>query len=243
MKIIPVKNKIEGGKVASKMIIDLVNKKPDATLGLATGSSPESTYTELVEAFREGSVSFKKVRCVNLDEYVGLSENDEQSYHYFMWEKLFSRVDVNPDNIHIPNGNAENLDVECKRYYTIINDLGGIDLQLLGIGHNGHIGFNEPADKIIERTHKVLLAEETIKANSRFFKSESAVPKEAITMGMAEILSARRIVLLAFGYGKAEALYKALYENISPHCPASYLQKHLDFTVIADSDALSKIAL
>lgn len=241
MKIIPVKNKIEGGKVASKMIIDLINKKPDATLGLATGSSPESTYTELVEAFREGSVSFKKVRCVNLDEYVGLSENDEQSYRYYMWEKLFSKVDAISENIHIPNGKAENLDEECERYTTLINDLGGIDLQLLGIGHNGHIGFNEPSDSFIKNTHVVDLSPSTISANSRFFDSASSVPTQAITMGTAQIMKAKKIVLLAFGYEKSDILYQSLYGGITPFCPASILQMHNDLVVISDNEALDKM--
>ena len=243
MKIIPVKNNLCGGKAAAEIIIDLINKKPDAVLGLATGSSPESTYTELVKAYRDGRVSFKKVRCINLDEYVGLSENDEQSYHCFMRKKLFSKVDVEPENTHIPNGKARDIYEECQRYSALIKNLGGVDLQLLGIGHNGHIGFNEPSDKIIEATHKVSLTEETIRANSRFFKSESDVPKEAITMGMSEILSARRVILLAFGEGKAEAIRKALHDSMTPFCPASYLQNHPDLTVIADSDALSKISL
>ena len=243
MKIIPVKNDLCGGKAAAEIIIDLINKKPDAVLGLATGSSPESTYSELVKANRDGRVSFKKVRCVNLDEYVGLSENDEQSYHSFMWKELFSMVDVDPENTHIQNGKATNIDEECRRYSALIKKLGGVDLQLLGIGHNGHIGFNEPSDKMIENTHRVTLTEETIKANSRFFKLESEVPKEAITMGMSEILSARRVILLAFGKGKAEAIHKALCGSITPDCPASYLQDHPDLTVIADTDALSKISL
>ena len=241
MKIIPAKNNLYGGKAAAEIIIDLINKKPDAVLGLATGSSPESTYTELVKAYRDGRVSFKKVRCINLDEYVGLSENDEQSYHCFMRKKLFSKVDVEPENTHIPNGKARDIYEECQRYSALIKNLGGVDLQLLGIGHNGHIGFNEPSDIFSDGTHVVELTTSTIEANSRFFPSKNEVPTRAITMGTEQIMRAKRIILLAFGEGKAEALHRALRGEISPTCPASILQKHKNLTVIADTEALSKI--
>ena len=241
MKIIPAKNNLYGGKAAAEIIIDLINKKPDAVLGLATGSSPESTYTELVKAYRDGRVSFKKVRCINLDEYVGLSENDEQSYHCFMRKKLFSKVDVEPENTHIPNGKARDIYEECQRYSALIKNFGGVDLQLLGIGHNGHIGFNEPSDIFSDGTHVVELTTSTIEANSRFFPSKNEVPTRAITMGTEQIMRAKRIILLAFGEGKAEALHRALRGEISPTCPASILQKHKNLTVIADTEALSKI--
>ena len=240
MKIIPVKNNLCGGKAAAEIIIDLINKKPDAVLGLATGSSPESTYTELVKAYRDGRVSFKKVRCINLDEYVGLSENDEQSYHCFMRKKLFSKVDVEPENTHIPNGKARDIYEECQRYSALIKNFGGVDLQLLGIGHNGHIGFNEPSDIFSGGTHVVELTPSTIEANSRFFPSKNEVPTQAITMGTEQIMRAKRIILLAFGKGKAEILHRALRGEISPTCPASILQNHKKLTVIADTASLSK---
>lgn len=241
MKIISVKDREEGGKIASKIIIDLINKKPDSALGLATGSSPESTYDELIKAYRVGKVSFRNVKTVNLDEYVGLSRSSEQSYRFFMDTKLFSHIDIEYKNTYLPNGMAENLSDECNRYDEIVESLSPVDLQLLGIGHNGHIGFNEPSDSFIKNTHVVGLSPSTISANSRFFDSVSSVPKQAITMGTSQIMRARKIVLLAFGYEKSEVLYQSLYGDITPLCPASILQKHDNLVIIADNESLQKV--
>lgn len=240
MKIIKVKDHLEGGAIASGMIIDLIKEKGSATLGLATGSSPETTYAHLVEAYARGEISFSEVRTVNLDEYVGLTESHPQSYRFFMEEKLFSRIDVKRENTHIPNGIAEDLFAECERYNHLISTLAPLDIQLLGIGHNGHIGFNEPSDFFADNTHVVNLSPSTIEANSRFFPTESDVPKQAITMGISQIMSAKSIILLAFGEGKSEILRAALTREITPHIPASILQKHENLTVIADREALAK---
>ncbi len=241
MEIINVKNHIEGGKIAAEILVKAICLKPSSVLGLATGSSPESTYDALVESYRRGGVSFECVKTVNLDEYIGLPQASPQSYHYFMWKNLFSRVNIKPENTHIPNGLAENPEEECTRYDKLIESLGGIDIQLLGIGHNGHIGFNEPSATFTDGTHVVELAPSTIEANSRFFSSKNEVPTRAITMGTEQIMRAKRIILLAFGEGKAEALHHALCGEINPVCPASILQKHQNLTVIADEDALSKM--
>ena len=241
MKIIRVKNRLEGGAIASGMIIDLIKEKGSATLGLATGSSPETTYAHLVEAYKAGEVSFADVNTVNLDEYVGLDDSHPQSYRYFMNEKLFSKIDVKRENTYLPNGIAEDLTAECERYNRLISTLSPIDIQLLGIGHNGHIGFNEPSEAFIDGTHVVELSPSTIEANSRFFEAESDVPRRAITMGISQIMSAKSIILLAFGEGKSEILRAALTGEITPHVPASILQKHENLTVIADESALVKM--
>lgn len=241
MKLISVKNRSEAGKRAAKMIIDLIAKKPNATLGLATGSSPETTYAELTDAYERGEVSFSSVSTVNLDEYVGLCGSHKQSYRYFMEEKLFSRVDIKSENTHIPNGMANDLTAECESYNEVIRSLAPIDIQLLGIGHNGHIGFNEPSDFFFENTHVVDLSTSTIEANSRFFPTESDVPKRAITMGIGQIMAAKSIILLAFGEEKSAILRAALTGEITPYIPASVLQHHPNLTVIADELALYKI--
>ena len=241
MRIIEVRDREEAGNIAAKMIIDLIKKKPDATLGLATGSSPETTYSHLVKAYEAGEISFSKVRTVNLDEYVGVDETHPQSYRFFMEEKLFSKVNICKESTHLPSGLAENLRAECERYDRVISDLSPIDIQLLGIGHNGHIGFNEPSDFFTESTHVVDLSSSTIEANSRFFKTESDVPKRAITMGIGQIMSAKRIILLAFGKEKSDILRAALIGDVTPNCPASVLQHHPNLTVIADTYALAKM--
>ena len=241
MRIIEVRDREEAGNIAAKMIIDLIKKKPDATLGLATGSSPETTYSHLVKAYEAGEISFSKVRTVNLDEYVGVDETHPQSYRFFMEEKLFSKVNICKESTHLPSGLAENLRTECERYDRVISDLSPIDLQLLGIGHNGHIGFNEPGEFFTENTHIVELSSSTIEANSRFFSAKSDVPKRAITMGIGQIMSAKRIILLAFGEEKSVILRAALIGDVTPNCPASVLQHHPNLTVIADTYALAKM--
>lgn len=241
MKIIEVRDREEGGEVAAAIMKNLIKEKGNPTLGLATGSSPETTYSCLVRAYERGEISFSNVKTVNLDEYVGLDESHFQSYRYFMEEKLFSRVNIKRENTHLPNGTAENLQAECERYDLVINSLSPIDIQLLGIGHNGHIGFNEPSEVFHSGTHIVELSNSTIEANSRFFSAKNDVPKRALTMGINQIMSAKRIVLLAFGEEKSDILRTALTGEITPSCPASVLQHHPNLTVIADTAALSKI--
>ena len=241
MKIIEVRDREEGGEVAAAIMKNLIKEKGNPTLGLATGSSPETTYSCLVRAYERGEISFSNVKTVNLDEYVGLDESHFQSYRYFMEEKLFSRVNIKRENTHLPNGAAKNLQAECERYDLVINSLSPIDIQLLGIGHNGHIGFNEPGEFFTENTHIVELSPSTIEANSRFFSAKNDVPKRALTMGINQIMSAKSIILLAFGKEKSTILHAALTGEITPSCPASVLQHHPNLTVIADTAALSKM--
>ena len=241
IKIYYSKTKEEAGTKAALSIADTVNSKKDAVLGLATGSSPLDMYAELVRMYRDGSVSFESVKSVNLDEYVGLSAENDQSYAYFMRANLFDSIDIKQENTNIPNGLAEDYDAECKRYDSLIESLGGIDLQVLGIGLNGHIGFNEPSDNFSEGTMLVHLAESTIKANSRFFNDVSEVPTMAFSMGIGQIMSAEKIILLVNGEQKADILEKALFGKITPEVPASILQTAADVEVFADEQALSKI--
>jgi glucosamine-6-phosphate deaminase len=216
----------QAGRLAAGIFAAEIRKKPDLVLGLATGSSPIGLYAALVGM----ALDFSRVKTVNLDEYVGLSPENEHSYRRFMNEHLFSKVNIDMKNTHMPDGMAEDLDGECDRYDKIIDDLGGIDLQLLGIGHNGHIGFNEPAPIFSSGTSVVELAQSTINANSRLFADPSQVPRRAITMGIKQILQSRRIVLIA-GASKSEIINRALNGPIVPAVPASALQLHRDLTV------------
>lgn len=202
---------------------------------LAVGVSKPYTY------ILGGDLDFSKIHTVNLDEYKGIDAENKQSYHYFMNQHLFSRVNIELQNIFVPDGMNENQDEECQRYEKLIAGLGGVDLQLLGLGHNGHIGFNEPAEVFVKQTHCVYLSEKTIQANQRFFESKEQVPKQAYTMGIGTIMSARKILIIISGEDKAEAVKKSFGEEISPHVPASILQLHHDVTVIADKAALSKL--
>lgn len=236
MKIIQEKNYAVLSRRAAEIILAAVREKPDCVLGLATGSTPIGAYDCLAEAYREGRATFRHVRTVNLDEYAGLGADDPQSYRYFMEKHLFSRIDVQRENTHIPNGLAESPAMECRRYDALCEALGGIDLQLLGIGENGHIGFNEPAQALDVHTHTVTLAESTRLANSRNFKSLDDVPRSALTLGMGGIMRAKRILLLASGEQKREALQKAVSGKVDPEVPASFLQLHPDVTVICDFD-------
>ncbi|MDE6181769.1 MAG: glucosamine-6-phosphate deaminase [Eubacteriales bacterium] len=222
--------------ISAKVII-----KPDSVLGLATGSSPEGTYKQLIEWHKKGDIDFSKTKAVNLDEYKGLSKEDEQSYAWFMRKNLFDHINIDLENTYIPNGLEEDTEKESKRYDDVIKSLGGVDLQLLGIGVNGHIGFNEPNDFFQKGTHCVKLTEETINTNSRFFESMDLVPKYAYSMGIQSIMSAKSILLIASGKSKANALYETIYGNIRPSVPGTILQLHPDVTIIADEDALSLI--
>lgn len=219
----------------------LLSAKPDAVLGLATGSTPIGIYNELIKKYRDGKVDFSRARAVNLDEYIGLSPSDEQSYSYYMRLNLFSHINIRPGNCHIPNGTAEDVNAECRRYDEVIESLGGTDLQLLGIGHDGHIGFNEPADSFEKGTHLVELAEKTISANARFFENIEKVPRRAITMGIKGIMNARSVLLVALGADKADIVYRALKGPINPYVPGSVLQLHPNLTVLLDEPAAIKL--
>ena len=241
MRIIKTKTYEEMSAIAAGIIGGQVLLKPNCVLGLATGSSPIGTYKDLVKSYEDGVLDFSEVRTVNLDEYCGLDGTNPNSYRYFMNDNLFDHVNIDKANTHVPNGHADDLEEEAVRYESFIQSLGGIDLQLLGIGHNGHIGFNEPGAAFEKETHCVDLTESTIEANKRFFASEDDVPKQAYTMGIKNIMQAKKILLIAGGEEKAEALKNSLYGPITPSVPASILQLHNDVTVIADEAALSLI--
>ncbi|MDR1116949.1 MAG: glucosamine-6-phosphate deaminase [Oscillospiraceae bacterium] len=217
---------------AAGLIIAQVVLCPDSVLGLATGSTPLGIYARLGEAYNSGDVDFSGVTTCNLDEYCGLSVDNPQSYHYYMEKNLFSKVNISGENTYVPNGCAKDIEEECKRYDSIISENGGVDLQLLGIGNNGHIGFNEPADAFSKGTYCVELQENTILANSRFFNNPEEVPGKAITMGIKTIMSAKKVVLAVNGGAKEAILDKALYGPITPAVPGSILQLHPDLTVI-----------
>lgn len=231
MRILETRNYGEMSALAAEMIAAQVLLKPRCVLGLATGSSPIGTYEKLVEAHKAGRLDFSQVRTVNLDEYCGLPEDNPQSYRYFMDHHLFSQVNIPRENTYLPNGTAENMEEESRRYEALVESLGGVDLQLLGIGHNGHIGFNEPTDSFPPVVHPVALTESTIQANSRLFSRVEDVPTQAITMGIGTILKAERILLIA-GADKQDILKEALYGKVTPWVPASVLQLHRDVTVI-----------
>ena len=231
MRVLEVSNYEEMSALAAELIGAQVLLKPRCVLGLATGSSPIGTYERLVEAHRAGRLDFSQVRTVNLDEYCGLRGDDSNSYRFFMDHHLFSRVNLQRENTHLPNGAAPDLEEECRRYEALIQSLGGVDLQLLGIGRNGHIGFNEPSDSFPPVVHTVQLTESTIQANSRLFERIEDVPTQAITMGVGTILKAERILLIA-GADKRYILEEALTGRVTPQVPASVLQLHRDVTVI-----------
>lgn len=232
MKMIQTSSYEELSRKAAQLIAAQIWNKPDCVLGLATGSTPIGTYKELVKLYESGDLDFSKVTTVNLDEYVGLDGTNDQSYRYFMNTNLFDHVNVRKDHTFVPNGKAVDLKAEGERYDNMIAELGGTDIQLLGIGHDGHIGFNEPDEVFFKSTHEVQLDERTIKANARFFANEEEVPKTAITMGMWAIMQAKKILLVANGADKKEIVEKAFFGPITPAVPASILQAHKDVTVI-----------
>ena len=232
MKFITVDTYEKLSRQAANIISAQVILKPDSVLGLATGSSPLGTYKQLIEWYEKGDIDFSKVTSVNLDEYVGLDGTNDQSYRYFMNKNFFEHINIDISNTFVPNGCAVDLAGEGKHYDEHIAELGGIDLQLLGIGLDGHIGFNEPDKYFVKSTHVVDLHESTIKANSRFFANIDEVPRRAITMGMVSIMQAKKILLIASGKGKRDILEKAFYGPITPEIPASILQLHPDITVI-----------
>lgn len=231
MRVLEVKDYQEMSALAADFIGAQVLLKPNCVLGLATGSSPIGTYQKLVAACRAGRLDFSHVRTVNLDEYVGLSGEDPNSYRYFMQEHLFSQVNIPRENTHLPNGTAPDLAAECRRYEALVEGLGGVDLQLLGIGRNGHIGFNEPGDSFPPVVHTVDLTESTRQANARLFPRLEDVPRQALTMGVGTILKAGRILLIA-GADKRAIVEEALTGRVTPQVPASVLQLHRDVTVL-----------
>ena len=239
MKITVCKNYDEMSAVAAKAIAELIKNKPDCVLGLATGSTPEGMYAKLVDMCKAGDISFSKVTSVNLDEYYPLEPDNEQSYRYFMNKNLFDHVDIDKAKTFVPNGLAKDPEKEGKDYDAMIEKLGGVDLQILGIGRNGHIGFNEPATYLIPGTHVTDLTPSTIEANARFFASENDVPKQALTMGIGTILAAKKILLLVSGKDKAAAVARLLEGKITTECPASFLALHGDVTLIVTEDAMN----
>lgn len=226
---------------AANLIAAEVIRRPDCVLGLATGSTPIGTYENLIARNRAGDLSFREVRTVNLDEYKGLAPTHDQSYRYFMQTNLFDHIDILPENTNVPDGLAADADAECARYDALVASLGYADLQLLGLGRNGHIGFNEPDDHFTKETHVVDLTDSTIDANARFFATRDDVPRQALTMGVGCIMAARRVLLITSGADKADALYNAVCGPISPDCPASILQLHGDVVVVGDEAALHRI--
>ena len=243
MRIIAAKDYNDMSRKAANIISAQVILKPDCVLGLATGSSPIGTYKQLIEWYQKGDLDFSEVKTANLDEYRGLPKSNDQSYDYFMKHNFFNHINIKPENLHIPDGEEADAAKACSDYDRIVAELGGVDLQLLGMGHNGHIGFNEPSDIFAKGTNCVDLQESTIEANKRFFASIDDVPRQAYTMGIGTIMSAKKILVIVSGKSKAPAVKKAFFGPITPHVPASILQLHPDVTVIADVDALSECDL
>ena len=241
MKIIKAKDYEDMSRKAANIISAQVILKPDCVLGLATGSTPIGAYKQLAAWYKKGDVDFAEVSTYNLDEYRGLSHDDPQSYHYFMRENFFDHINIDLNNTHVPDGSNPDAAAACSEYDKIVAEAGYPDLQLLGIGNNGHIGFNEPAPEFPKETHCVDLTENTIQANARFFSFIEEVPTQAYTTGIKNIMQARHILLIASGEAKADALYEAVYGPITPHVPASILQLHDEVSVVADEAALSRI--
>lgn len=243
MKIIKAKDYDEMSRKAANLIAAQIYVKPNCVLGLATGSTPIGTYKELVAKYEMGDLDFSEVTTVNLDEYKGITKENDQSYYYFMNDNLFSHVNINKERTFLPDGTEPDSDKACNAYNEIIHSVGGQDLQLLGLGHNGHIGFNEPAASFSLETNCVDLTESTIKANQRFFASYDDVPKQAYTMGIKTIMQAKKVLVVVSGEDKADIVQKAFFGPVTPEVPASVLQLHPDCTVVADVAALSKVEM
>ncbi|GIO87210.1 glucosamine-6-phosphate deaminase [Paenibacillus faecis] len=237
LNIIKVKDEQQFNETGAGIIASLLQSNPRAILGLATGSTPVGVYGKLIELYREGVVSFKQASSFNLDEYIGLDEQHPESYRRFMNEKLFNHIDILPENTHVPSGSSSDPEQAAAEYNRLLEQAGQIDLQLLGLGHNGHIGFNEPAEELTGPTHIVKLEERTRQANARYFPSIDEVPTHAITMGIGTILQAKQILLMAKGADKAEVVARALRGPITTKCPASLLQTHPNVVVVLDQDA------
>lgn len=241
MKIIKVKDYTEMSTKACELIVDRIKTIEKPVLGLATGSTPIGLYNQLIETYKQHNVSFEKVTTFNLDEYIGLDKNNPNSYHYFMSEKLFNHIDIPSEQTYVPNGVASDLKKEAVDYEELIQDKNGIDLQVLGLGTNGHIAFNEPGTKFSSRTDIVNLAQATLDANARFFASIDDVPTQAVTMGIESIMEGKEIVLLVSGEAKAEALKSTINGEVTEDFPASILQTHQNVTIIADEAARSHL--
>lgn len=243
MKIYKAKDYKDMSRKAANIISAQVIMKPNCVLGLATGSTPIGTYDQLVEWYNKGDLDFSEVTTVNLDEYKGLPRTNDQSYYYFMHQHLFDRVNIDSERTNVPNGMEPDAEKECGRYEELIRSLGGVDLQLLGLGHNGHIGFNEPGEAFEKETHCVELTESTIEANKRFFASADDVPKQAYTMGIKTIMQAKKILIVVNGENKADIVERAFFGPVTPEVPASILQLHNDVTLVGDEAALAKIGI
>lgn len=241
MRLYRAKDYNDMSRKAAHIISAQVIMKPDCVLGLATGSTPIGTYKQLIEWYNNGDLDFAEVKTANLDEYKGLTRDNDQSYYYFMHENLFKHVNIKEENTNISDGTEPDAAKECARYENVVHELGGVDLQLLGLGHNGHIGFNEPADEYPKETHIVDLQESTIEANKRFFASIDDVPRQAYTMGIGTIMSAKKILLVVSGEDKAAILREVICGPVTPRVPASILQLHPDVTIVADEAALAKL--
>ena len=241
MRIYKAKDYEEMSRKAAGIVSAQIIMKPDCVLGLATGSTPVGLYKQLIEWYRNGDLDFSGVRTVNLDEYKGISRENDQSYYYFMHQNLFDHVNIPAGNTHLPDGMEPDSEKECRRYEELIQSMGSVDLQLLGIGHNGHIGFNEPADAFDKLVHCVNLTQSTIEANKRFFASAEDVPKQAYTMGIQTIMQAKKVLMVVSGADKADILKQVISGPVTPHVPASILQLHPNFVLIADEDALSAL--
>ena len=243
MEVVICKTKEEASKLAAKMITEQVKKNPKTVLGLATGSSPVMMYNEMARLSKAGKISYKQVKSWNLDEYYGLSGTHDQSYRYFMDKNLFDSIDIKKSNTHVLNGLAKDWRKECAGYEAQIKKAGGIDIQVLGIGSDGHIAFNEPGSSLASRTRLVSLTPQTIKDNARFFKKAADVPQHALSMGVGSIMEAKKVVLLAFGKNKAAAVAAAVEGGVSQFCTASALQMHQDAWFFCDEEAASKLKL
>lgn len=241
MRIIRAKNYDDMSAKAAMIISSQVVLNPESVLGLATGSTVEGVYDILADQNAKGEIDFSGVKTVNLDEYVGLAPDHDQSYRYYMNTNFFDRINIDKSNTNVPNGMASDIDAECKRYNSLIESFGRTDLQLLGLGNNGHIAFNEPDEEFVAMTHCVDLTEDTIQSNSRFFEKIEDVPKQALTMGIKNIVQAKLVLLCVSGKGKADAVKKVLTGPINPQVPGSVLQLHSNLIVVADEDALSEI--
>lgn len=237
MKILKFNTYEEMSAAAADIFAKQINIKRDSVLGLATGSTPIGMYQRLVEMNKSGIIDFSEIKSVNLDEYYPISPSNHQSYRYFMNTNLFDHININKKNTHVPDGSAEDPDAECVRYEEVVHSLGGIDIQILGIGQNGHIGFNEPEDKLYLTTHKTALTESTLEANARFFSEDEVMPNSALTMGMGTIFSAKKIILLVSGKSKREVFKQLLTDRISTSCPVTLLKLHPNVTVLCDSEA------
>lgn len=241
MRIYKAKDYAELSRKAASIIASQVLTDPGCVLGLATGSTPIGTYKQLIEWYNKGDLDFSSVKSVNLDEYRGLTRDNDQSYYYFMYNNLFKHINIDMDNTNVPDGTQPDSEKECTRYEDVIKSLGGIDLQLLGLGHNGHIGFNEPDEAFAPITHCVDLTQSTIEANKRFFATIDDVPKQAYTMGIGTIMKAKKILLVVSGAEKAQILHDVICGPVTPHVPASVLQLHNDVIVVADEAAMAKL--